>query len=705
MSVNENVAESLVDIIGRFSDATKSSITTAHAGTVALRCRIHPTVGRHGESEVHRMKIHLVGHAVAKAAFHTLDSDPSFVQMSIISKELGVFPRVGEDIKFIGTAKTGPSFPMPHLQFKAYVERHGNKRTLLASGTSTVVSRPVNSTSDQVEAAPAVPVSTSAPAPAHEESSAPFKDALLETAEPERSESPAVDAPISVPGPLPTSAPVVPRGKSTSPIEKSPMETGDRREPSRMESPAEDVASSPLSTSTPEHPQKESSASLKDMILEAVHKLEPSRIDEIVSQVGVVAVFIPVRLSTSSSSPKQDPSDPSEKSPLETGPESIAEPVLLARIPLADDRAINDVAEAVRAENSVLHPTPAADPPSNPEPSNGPSVVEPVPDATDVGVVVADANLKHGVVDDVAASISVVPPENAAVEPLPGANVLVHIPAVDTPSPSVPPPPAPSTSASALRRSPSSLVADTMNGLSLKCPLKTGDDDAASSSDDPQAKKQRMEAGVVVPSSPALSVKSDGVCEGPRRFEWVESVKYEQYEPLWYPIVDQDFVYVHLETSKPETGKALKKKMLSFGVRVTDFAHTRSFFTVGRRDVWFLYFSVDERDFDRVELFRTHQQMFDASGSWMNAFSLENMWQGDHAFIAPAMPVSEILRAVVLATRYRTSDPNLDLGTAIEDKEKVMQAVHHAKQFHGIEAKLTPEGQRILSFIERGCFR
>ncbi|PIC37589.1 hypothetical protein B9Z55_016166 [Caenorhabditis nigoni] len=135
----ENVAETLLETIGSVSDATMSSIQRVEEGTVVVQCRPNSIKTVYGEEWVPVPVIDLVGHAVSKSAYHTLETDkfPWALQTNTITRTPKISPQIGEEVTFVGVAKVGGEILDPILQFEAWVVR-SDERILLATGTSSI---------------------------------------------------------------------------------------------------------------------------------------------------------------------------------------------------------------------------------------------------------------------------------------------------------------------------------------------------------------------------------------------------------------------------------------------------------------------------------------------------------------------------------------------------------------------------------------
>ncbi|CAO4375927.1 unnamed protein product [Caenorhabditis nigoni] len=135
----ENVAETLLETIGSVSDATMSSIQRVEEGIVVVQCVPNSIKTVYGEEWVPVPVISLVGHAVSKSAYHTLETDKFHLalQTNTITRTPKISPHIGEEVTFVGVAKVGGEILDPILQFDAWVVR-SDERILLATGTSSI---------------------------------------------------------------------------------------------------------------------------------------------------------------------------------------------------------------------------------------------------------------------------------------------------------------------------------------------------------------------------------------------------------------------------------------------------------------------------------------------------------------------------------------------------------------------------------------
>ncbi|CAO4368169.1 unnamed protein product [Caenorhabditis nigoni] len=241
-----------------------------------------------------------------------------------------------------------------------------------------------------------------------------------------------------------------------------------------------------------------------------------------------------------------------------------------------------------------------------------------------------------------------------------------------------------------LKKTLSTEAAETIVSLNWKPSSNAG-----TSSGAPQSKKKRIEASDgVKPATP--DVVEDGVCEGPLLLEERHSFKLEPYGTGNVDILNQEFMFVHLETPKPETGKVLLEKMKGLGFTAIDICHTRTFFLT-KRELYLFYFSVKPEEYQALaeKVYRNPR--------WADKLHLDSVIHDFRPILAPAMTVSELLSEVLLATMRKENGPNFSHGKT--EKDLVMESVAYAKKKYQIESLLTPEGQQILNDIERGVFR
>ncbi|PIC40946.1 hypothetical protein B9Z55_008532 [Caenorhabditis nigoni] len=182
--------------------------------------------------------------------------------------------------------------------------------------------------------------------------------------------------------------------------------------------------------------------------------------------------------------------------------------------------------------------------------------------------------------------------------------------------------------------------------------------------EDPAPKKKRVE-------SPTPSVKYLGRGLG-RSLDVRLSETFEQYDRDHLDFMDFEFMVVNIRTTNPGTGQELLKHIK--GVRVSNVAHTKSFFKSERGNNYIAYFNVEPEDHDTIS-----QRQFRKSKKWMDVLNLGAMVKRAQPFIASAWTVSEPFRAVVVAEQHHKTQPTLGLE-AIDDVDIVKAAVVHAKK-------------------------
>ncbi|PIC40776.1 hypothetical protein B9Z55_008409 [Caenorhabditis nigoni] len=230
-----------------------------------------------------------------------------------------------------------------------------------------------------------------------------------------------------------------------------------------------------------------------------------------------------------------------------------------------------------------------------------------------------------------------------------------------------------------LQKNLSTQVVQTMVALQLKTSSDARDEDATgTSSGAPRPKKKQIEASDDVKPATTDVVEMGPYCTGN------------------VDILFQEFMFVHLETPKPETGKVLLEKMKGLGFTAIHIYHTRTFFLT-KRELYFFYFSVKPEEYQALA-----EKVY-GNPRWADKLHLDSVIHDFRPILAPAMTVSELLREVLLATMRKENEPNFSHGKS--EKDLVKESVAYAKKKYQIESLLTPEGQQILNDIERGVFR